>query len=133
MGRQLQLTLSRPGLACQTGAFPVFSGSPGQLRDDGPFLEAILPPCRECIVPGNPNGGESRANDTTADGPAENQIVIPKVKLGVSSRLQFFEQGFEAGMLTDRPEVGIVLQPFFLDGPELDRFLHALDRFFGLA
>jgi hypothetical protein len=35
-----------------TGAFPFRSGGRGHSRDDGPFLGAIFPPWRECIVPG---------------------------------------------------------------------------------
>ena len=64
-GRQLRLTLSRPGLACQTGTFPVFSGASGQLRDDGPFLEATLPSWPESIVPDTPNAPSSTGCSST--------------------------------------------------------------------
>ena len=46
---------------------------------------------------------------------------------------QSLEQGFEARMLAYRTEVRVMFEPSFLDGPELDRFLHAVDRLLSLA
>jgi hypothetical protein len=43
---QRPLTFHRPDSAFRAGAFPVFSGRRGPIGGDGPFLEAILPPCR---------------------------------------------------------------------------------------
>jgi hypothetical protein len=44
------LTFSGPDPPFRAGALAVLSGRRGHIQDVGPFLEALLPPGRECIV-----------------------------------------------------------------------------------
>ena len=50
VARQRWLTFSGPDSPFRAGALAVLSGRRGHIQDVGPFLEALLPPGRECIV-----------------------------------------------------------------------------------